>query len=108
MGLDLGLEQTGFITQVLVELDPIARQTIQHNLRRLGRTAAIFEDVTQVTAEMLLEAAGLRIGEVTLISGGPPVNPSAQQGAGRLYRILEGAYFETSFVLSRGCGPASL
>ncbi|WP_297563748.1 DNA cytosine methyltransferase [Meiothermus sp.] len=105
MGLDLGLEQAGFITQVLVELDPIARQTIQYNLKRLGRTAAIFEDVTQVTAEILLEAAGLRVGEVTLISGGPPCQPFSTAGRRAAIQDPRGSLFRDFVRLIEGVQP---
>lgn len=80
MGLDLGLEQAGFETRALVEIDASARRTIEMNLTRLGRKAAIFDDITRLGAAQVLEAAGLQTGQVALVSGGPPCQPFSTAG----------------------------
>ena len=80
MGLDLGLEQAGFETRALVEIDASARRTIEMNLTRLGRKAAIFDDITRLEAAQVLEAAGLQTGQVALVSGGPLCQPFSTAG----------------------------
>ncbi|MBO1436942.1 DNA cytosine methyltransferase [Meiothermus sp. CFH 77666] len=105
MGLDLGLEQAGFETLAFVELDPIARQTIHINLSRLGRNATVFEDVTQVTAQDLLDATNLRVGEVTLVSGGPPCQPFSTAGRRAAIQDPRGSLFRDFIRLIEGIRP---
>ncbi len=105
MGLDLGLEQAGFETLAFVELDPVARQTIHINLSRLGRNAVIFEDVTQVTAQDLLEATKLQAGEITLVSGGPPCQPFSTAGRRAAIQDPRGSLFRDFIRLIEGIRP---
>jgi DNA (cytosine-5)-methyltransferase 1 len=105
MGLDLGLEQAGFKTHAFVEIDPIAQQTIKRNLSRLGRKAIVFSDVTQVSAEDLLQATGLRVGEVTLISGGPPCQPFSTAGRRAAIQDPRGSLFRDFIRLIEGLQP---
>ncbi len=68
MGLDLGLESTGFKATVAVEKDPEAVETIREN----RRTLPVLGDICELTARDVLVASGLEIGSVPLIVGGPP------------------------------------
>ena len=68
MGLDLGLEETGFQTAVAVESNQDAAGTIRSNRPHIP---VIERPIAQVTTAEILEKAGLRAGEVTLVAGGP-------------------------------------
>ncbi len=78
-GLDLACEQAGFKTRAVVEIDGTARATIAHNAPRFmpdlrcdADEGALFADITLTPPGLLLERAGLRRGEATLLHGGPP------------------------------------
>ena len=60
MGLDLGLEQAGFETRVLVEIDSAARRTIEINMARQGKKVTVFDDITRLEASQVIEAAGMQ------------------------------------------------
>lgn len=69
MGLDLGLEQSGFEPGVCVEIDPAAIRTIRHNRPQLPLVDRSIEDVS---GKELCDLANLNIGDVDLVAGGPP------------------------------------
>ena len=68
MGLDLGLEEAGFRTRVAVEVDPDAVATIRANRPDIP---IIRERIEGVSPQEILEAARLKVGEATLVAGGP-------------------------------------
>jgi DNA (cytosine-5)-methyltransferase 1 len=68
MGLDLGLERSGFDIRVVVERNPHAAETIRKNRPQVPLIA---KPVEEVTKSEILEAAGLRQGEATAVVGGP-------------------------------------
>lgn len=72
-GLDIGLEAAGFRTALCVELDEDARTTIRENRR--GWKLATKGDIHDLTPAQILEEAGLGVGEVSLLAGGPPCQP---------------------------------
>ncbi|QLE55611.1 DNA cytosine methyltransferase [Nostoc sp. TCL26-01] len=86
-GLDLGLEQAGFHTVSLVEIEPDANKTIVLNRPHLIESA-VPRDIRQVSAQRLLEEGGrvlelgrpLLAGEVDLVTGGPPCQPFSTVG----------------------------
>lgn len=86
-GLDLGMEQAGFHTVTVVEIDADATKTIAKNRPHLLETA-VPRDIRQVSAQTLLEEGGrvldigrpLQPGEVDLVSGGPPCQPFSTAG----------------------------
>jgi len=78
-GLDLGCEEAGFSTRAVVEIDVTARATLAHNAGRWmpglncdPDEGALFADITLTPPGLLLERAGLRRKEATLLHGGPP------------------------------------
>ena len=88
MGLDLGFANEGFKTRVVVESEQAAVDTILTNrpetqvIMRPGkggreRPARIEE----VSTEDLLSAAGLAVGEATVLIGAPPCEPYTTVGA---------------------------
>ena len=86
-GLDLGMEQAGFHTVSVVEIDPDSNKTIAVNRPHLS-ASAVPRDICQVSASKLLEEGGkvlnlgrtLKSGEVDLITGGPPCQPFSTAG----------------------------
>ncbi|WP_205747050.1 DNA cytosine methyltransferase [Deinococcus sp. KSM4-11] len=80
MGLDLGLEAAGFQTRAAVEIDRAARETIRTNAAWFPHPPFIASDITRLGAADLLAATGLKRGEVTLVSGGPPCQPFSTAG----------------------------
>lgn len=75
-GLDLGLEAAGFETVAAVEFDPDAVSTLQAN-----RDWPVFDqDIHEVTSAELLAAAGVGVGEIDLLAGGPPCQPFSKSG----------------------------
>lgn len=86
-GLDLGMEQAGFHTVSVVEIDPDATKTIATNRPYLAQSA-VPRDINQLSAHSLLEEGGrvldlgrpLRPGEVDLVTGGPPCQSFSTAG----------------------------
>src|SRR5919202_5969157 len=86
-GLDVALENAGFHTVSVVEIDPDATKTIALNRPYLSESA-LPRDIQQVSAHTLLEEGGrvldigrpLRPGDVDLVAGGPPCQPFSTAG----------------------------
>jgi DNA (cytosine-5)-methyltransferase 1 len=68
MGLDIGVESAGFETVVALEVNKAAIATIQLNRPGLP---IVMDPIEQVKASDLLQKAGLKSGEATLVTGGP-------------------------------------
>jgi DNA (cytosine-5)-methyltransferase 1 len=84
MGLDIGLEQTGrFRVLACVEKEHAFCETIRANKKagRLHRQLAVFErDVTDLEPEEILDAIGLKAGEIDVLVGGPPCQSFSTAG----------------------------
>jgi DNA (cytosine-5)-methyltransferase 1 len=76
-GLDLGVEQAGFSVRAAVEYDSNACQSLRENFPEM---AVLEGDIRRVATSDLLEAAGVRAGEVDLLVGGPPCTPFSKSG----------------------------
>lgn len=75
-GLDFGFEAAGFETAAAIELDASCCRALRHN-----RPWPVIEaDIHAVTADQLLETAGLRPGEADVLIGGPPCQPFSKSG----------------------------
>jgi len=68
-GLDIGFDRAGFKTAVAVEIDPACCDTLRANMPDLP---IINKSITEVSGTEILEAAGLKVGEASLVIGGPP------------------------------------
>ena len=68
-GLDIGFDRAGFKTAVAVELDPSCCDTLRTNMPELP---IINKSITDVSADEILDSAGLKVGEAALVIGGPP------------------------------------
>lgn len=79
-GLDLGLEAAGFETVFATDIDHHSCQTLQNgkqyckaaNLPFLQSATIRQADVTALSSAEVMEAAGVKKGEVDLMAGGPP------------------------------------
>lgn len=86
-GLDLGLEKAGFNTVSVVEIDRDCNKTIAIN-RPYLLECAVPRDIRKVSSKQLLTEGGktlglnrsLQIGEIDLITGGPPCQPFSTAG----------------------------
>lgn len=91
-GLDIGLEQAGFRTAVCVEYDDDCRETLKHNRPewklfeedskvRFGKNIPrIPGDIRDIQVKELLQLAGLKKGEASLVVGGAPCQPFSNIG----------------------------
>lgn len=75
-GMDYGFEAAGFETKVAVEFDHDCCETLRKN-----RDFAVIErDIMKVPTTEMLEAGGVKKGEVDLLFGGPPCQPFSKAG----------------------------
>ncbi|MBE2254027.1 MAG: DNA cytosine methyltransferase [Myxococcus sp.] len=75
-GMDYGFEAAGFETKVAVEFDHDCCETLRKN-----RDFAVIErDIMKVPTAEMLEAGGLKQGDVSLLFGGPPCQPFSKAG----------------------------
>ena len=75
-GLDFGFEAAGFTTRVALELDRTSCRTM-----RLNRDWTVIEgDINKVSADEVLQAARLKVGEADMLIGGPPCQPFSKAG----------------------------
>jgi DNA (cytosine-5)-methyltransferase 1 len=72
-GLDIGLEEAGFVSRLCVEIDDDARTTLKGNGR--GWKLATPGDIHELKPQEILEQAHLKPGEIALLAGGPPCQP---------------------------------
>lgn len=76
-GMDYGFEAAGFKTYVALDFDHDACETFRKNRPEVP---VIEKDIHLTTSKEILDAAGLRIGEVDLLIGGPPCQPFSKAG----------------------------
>lgn len=79
-GLDLGFEEAGYQVRTCVEIEAVACETLHKNRpqwRVIGR------DIRLVSTEEMLETGGLKVGETTVVTGGPPCQPFSTLGKQR-------------------------
>jgi DNA (cytosine-5)-methyltransferase 1 len=85
-GLDLGLEKAGFETLACVEFDPNSRATLRKNRpnwKLIKGSGAEPGDIRHVCGDEILESTGLKLGDVDLLSGGPPCQSFSNMGLRR-------------------------
>lgn len=72
-GMDVGMEQAGMCTVVQHEWSQAACETLICNRPTFFSHAALIQgDLRLTPTSMLLEEAGLRVGEAHIVAGGPP------------------------------------
>jgi len=77
MGLDLGFELEDFQIRVFLDKDPVVVENLKVN--RPG-VPVISRDICCVPTSEILERAGLKVGEATVVTGGPPCQPFSTAG----------------------------
>ncbi len=75
-GLDLGLEAAGFDVCAALEMD----QDCVATLRKNRDWPIIDRSIHEVSSEEILQSAGLGVGDVDLLVGGPPCQPFSKSG----------------------------
>lgn len=68
-GITLGFEQAGFSSKVAVENDPHCVEALKVNFPKLK---VISGDIRDISGNEILKKAGLGVGEVDVVVGGPP------------------------------------
>jgi DNA (cytosine-5)-methyltransferase 1 len=102
MGLDLGLEGAGFSVRVAVECNKYAVSTIRRNRPTL---ALIERRIENVPTEEILTEAKLRVGEATVVSGGPSCQPFSTAGQRGALGDPRGAMFQQFLRVVRDARP---
>jgi DNA (cytosine-5)-methyltransferase 1 len=90
LGLDLGLERAGFKTLVAVEINSQCANTIRMNRPSIR---VLQKDIRQVSTNEILQVAGVRRGEIDLLSGGPPCQSFSTAGKRGSIRDIRGQLF---------------
>jgi DNA (cytosine-5)-methyltransferase 1 len=80
LGLDIGLERAGFKTKLALDIDKHCKDVIDENRENLGDFPYVVGNINELSPHEVLEEAGLRSGEVALLSGGPPCQPFSKSG----------------------------
>lgn len=75
MGLDIGLMEAGIKIEIGQDFDAYCVQTMTANGHR-----GLLGDIRDITPEMLLKEANMKVGEPFLICGGPPCQPFSTAG----------------------------
>jgi len=86
-GLDIGLEEAGWVCSYASDVDADAVETLSRNrMRRLAHAVALDQayveraDVRQSTGADILTKGGIRKGDVMLLAGGPPCQSWSSAG----------------------------
>jgi DNA (cytosine-5)-methyltransferase 1 len=86
-GLDIGLEEAGWVCHYASDIDQAAVDTLNINKgRKLRHSAALAEafveraDVRQLSADDIIAKAGARRGDIALLAGGPPCQSWSSAG----------------------------
>lgn len=102
LGLDLGLEQAGFKIAVAVESNRFAAETIRKNRPDIQ---VIERDVRKVRAEEILKAAGVKKGEIAVVTGGPSCQSFSTVGGRESLADPRGGLFREFLRLVRALQP---
>jgi len=90
MGLDLGLEKSGFDIRLACEIDKYCRQTIALNKPEM----ALLSDINQYTKQDIMDAAGLvESDDIDLMIGGPPCQAFSTAGKRKAFSDERGNVF---------------
>lgn len=76
-GLDLGFMGAGFEPLIALDVLDSSEETLKNNLPDLP---FINEDIVKVPTSRILEEAGLDVGELDVVTGGPPCQPFSTAG----------------------------
>ena len=102
LGLDLGLERNGFQIRVAVECDAAAAATIKENRKDI---VLIEKRLEHVSTRELLKAAGLRVGEAAVVTGGPSCQAFSTAGLRQSFDDERGVMFREFVRVVREARP---
>lgn len=80
LGLDIGFLAAGFDLKFANDIDENSQKTVAENLPDVP---FLLEDFTDIKPKEVLEEAGLDVGEVDVLTGGPPCQPFSTAGKRR-------------------------
>ena len=86
-GLDIGLEQAGIYSDLAIEIDELACNTIKHNRPDLEVWC---KDISKVKGADILKFLGIKRGELDILVGGPPCQSFSTAGNRGSVRDLRG------------------
>ncbi len=102
MGLDLGIEKSGFDIRLACEIDKYCRQTIMLNRPNV----ALLSDINDYTKQDILEAAGLsNVDNIDLVIGGPPCQAFSTAGKRKAFNDERGNVFLKYIDLALDLNP---
>jgi len=105
MGLDLGLERSGFDLLLACEIDKYCRQTIALNKPEM----ALLSDINKYAKQDILDAAGLSdCDDIDLIIGGPPCQAFSTAGKRQAFNDDRGNVFLKYIDLALALKPKFL
>lgn len=105
MGLDIGLEKSGFETILACEIDKYCRQTILKNKPNI----VLLEDIRNYSDEDIRKASGLQDNEdIDLIVGGPPCQAFSTAGKRQGFEDERGNVFLTFIDIALKLKPKYL
>lgn len=105
MGLDQGIEQSGFDIKLACEVDKYCRQTIALNRPDI----ALIGDINEFSADQILSYAGLtRNDDIDLIIGGPPCQAFSTAGKRNGFNDARGNAFLTFLQIAFDLRPKYL
>lgn len=105
MGLDIGLEKSGFETILACEIDKYCRQTILKNKPNI----VLLEDIRNYSDKDIRKASGLRDNEdIDLIVGGPPCQAFSTAGKRQGFEDERGNVFLTFIDIALKLKPKYL
>jgi DNA (cytosine-5)-methyltransferase 1 len=87
-GLDLGVEQAGYELRYVVELGPVAVETLNINRSTYFPTLPEVrpQDITRIDPETVMRELSLGIGDLDLLVGGPPCVAFSKSGFHLAYK----------------------
>ncbi|NOR31899.1 MAG: DNA (cytosine-5-)-methyltransferase [Sulfitobacter sp.] len=103
-GMDIGFSQAGFDVKLAVELDPSCCDTLRANLTK---TKVLEADVSKLSGAELCDLAGLEIGNVDCLFGGPPCQSFSLAGDRKGLNDPRGELVGHFIRLVREIGPKS-
>jgi DNA (cytosine-5)-methyltransferase 1 len=101
-GLDIGFKRVGFDVRLAVEIDPSCCDTLKRNM---PETTVVNADVTEFSGQELCTMAGLALGDVDCLFGGPPCQSFSLAGNRRGFTDPRGQMIAHFVRLVHEIGP---